>query len=221
MDTEFHLGTGSDAPERPQIKCARIGATRRYLRAGEFPSVSRTAKTVAQTLVEPRLRPRTTIAASSRAAIPAGSSEIRAVLCVAVHPFRYLSGGTHGGPPLRMIIDSGIHVGAGSDSAQISTLNPWNMIYYMVTGKNVAGKLVNGGQQITREEAIRLYTVNNGWFLKEEAKLGSIEVGKLGDVVVLSDDYFNPVRVPDESIRKLHPVLTIVDGKVVYSSLGQ
>ena len=131
MDTEFHLGTGSDAPERPQIKCARIGATRRYLRAGESPSFSRTAKTVAQTLVEPRLRPRTTIAASSRAAIPAGSSEIRAVLCVAVHPFRYLSGGTLGGPPLRMIIDSGIHVGAGSDSAQISTLNP-----YMVTGKN-------------------------------------------------------------------------------------
>ncbi|MGB9057138.1 MAG: hypothetical protein WCC50_01365, partial [Pseudolabrys sp.] len=66
------------------------------------------------------------------------------MLCVAVHPFRYLSGGTLGGPPLRMIIDSGIHVGAGSDSAQISTLNPWNMICYMVTGKNVAGKLVNG-----------------------------------------------------------------------------
>ena len=140
---------------------------------------------------------------------------------VAVHPFRYLSGGNGGGPPLRMIIDSGIRVGAGSDSAQISTLNPWNMIYYMVTGKNVAGKLVNGGQQITREEAIRLYTVNNGWFLKEEANLGSIEVGKFGDVVVLSDDYFNAVRVPDESIRKLHPVLTVVNGKVVYSLLGR
>src|SRR5579871_2835679 len=129
---------------------------------------------------------------------------------IAVHPFRYLSGGTAGGPPLRMILDSGIHVGAGSDSAQISTLNPWNMIYYMVTGKNVAGLLVNGGQQITREEAIRLYTVENGWFLKEESKLGSIEEGKLGDVVVLSDDYFNPARVSDESIRKLHSVLTVV-----------
>jgi predicted amidohydrolase YtcJ len=140
---------------------------------------------------------------------------------IAVHPFRYLSGGNLGGPPLRMIIDSGIHVGAGSDSAQISTLNPWNMIYYMVTGKNVAGKLVNGGQQITREEAIRLYTVANGWFLKEEAKLGSIEEGKLGDVVVLSDDYFNVLRVPDESIRKLRSVLTVVDGKVVYNLLGQ
>jgi predicted amidohydrolase YtcJ len=140
---------------------------------------------------------------------------------IAVHPFRYLSGGSAGGPPLRMIIDSGIHVGAGSDSAQISTLDPWNMIYYMVTGKNAAGKLVNAGQQITREEAIRLYTVENGWFLKEENKLGSIEEGKLGDVVVLSDDYFNPVRVPDEAIRRLHSVLTVVDGKVVHNLLDQ
>ncbi len=140
---------------------------------------------------------------------------------VAVHPFRYLSGGNAGGPPLRTIIDSGVHVGAGSDSAQISTLNPWNMIYYMVTGKNVAGHLVNDGQQITREEAIRLYTVANGWFLREEAKLGSIEVGKLGDVVVLSDDYFNPARVPNESIRKLQAVLTVVDGKAVYNLLRQ
>jgi predicted amidohydrolase YtcJ len=139
---------------------------------------------------------------------------------VAVHPFRYLSGGNNGGPPLRTIIDSGIHVGAGSDSAQISTLDPWNMIYYMVTGLNVAGKLVNAGQQITREEAIRLYTVENGWFLKEESKLGSIEEGKLGDVVVLSDDYFDPVRVPDASLRKLHSVLTVVDGKVVHNLLG-
>ena len=140
---------------------------------------------------------------------------------IAVHPFRYLSGGTTGGPPLRMIIDSGIHVGAGSDSAQISTLNPWNMIYYMVTGKNVAGKLVNAGQQITREEAIRLYSVENGWFLKEEDRLGSIEEGKFGDVVVLSDDYFNPVRVPDERIRDLYSVLTVVNGKVVHNLLSR
>jgi predicted amidohydrolase YtcJ len=138
---------------------------------------------------------------------------------IAVHPFRYLSGGTAGGPPLRTIIDSGIHVGAGSDSAQISTLNPWNMIYYMITGKNAAGKLVNAGQQITREEAIRLYTVANGWFLKEEDKLGSIEEGKFGDVVVLSDDYFSEYQVPD--VRKIRSVLTVVDGKVVHNQLGR
>jgi predicted amidohydrolase YtcJ len=140
---------------------------------------------------------------------------------VAVHPFRYLANGTQGGPPLRMILDSGIRVGAGSDSAQISTLNPWNMIYYMTTGKNVVGNLVNSGQTITREEAIRLYTSANGWFLREEDKLGSIEEGKLGDVVVLSDDYFNPSRVPDDRIRKLHSVLTVVDGKIVHDLLDR
>jgi predicted amidohydrolase YtcJ len=135
---------------------------------------------------------------------------------IAVHPFRYLSGGDLGGPPLRMILDSGVRVGAGSDSAQISTLNPWNMIYYMVTGRNVAGKLVNAGQQITREEAIRLYTAANGWFLREEDKLGTIEEGKLGDVVVLSHDYFDRSRVPDERLRQIHSVLTIVDGRVTH-----
>lgn len=89
---------------------------------------------------------------------------------IAVHPFEYLAGGG-GGPPLRTIIDSGIHVGAGSDSAQISTLNPWLMIYYMVTGKDAAGELVNAGQQITRMEALRLYTAENGWFFHEEDKM--------------------------------------------------
>jgi predicted amidohydrolase YtcJ len=138
---------------------------------------------------------------------------------IAIHPWRYLNGTNAGGPPLRMILDSGIHAGAGSDSAQISTLNPWNMIYYMVTGKNVGGLLVNAGQLATREEAIRLYTVNNGWFLKEESKLGSIEDGKLGDVVVLNADYFNAAEVPD--VRKIHPVLTVIDGKVVYDTLGR
>ncbi len=141
---------------------------------------------------------------------------------IAVHGWMYLSGGTAGtapaGPPYRTIVDSGIQVGAGSDSAQISTLNPWNMLYYMTTGKNAVGNLINFGQLLTRQEAIRLYTVNNGWFLKEESKLGSIEEGKLGDVVVLNADYFNPLATPD--VRKVHPVMTIIDGKVVYSTVG-
>lgn len=137
---------------------------------------------------------------------------------IAVHPFAYLGGGS-GGPPLRMILDSGIHVGAGSDSAQISTLDPWLIIYYMVTGKTAAGALINDGQQVTRMEALRLYTVENGWFFHEEDKLGSIEPGKLGDVVVLSGDYTDPKKVPDEAIKGLKSVLTVVDGRVVYDGL--
>jgi predicted amidohydrolase YtcJ len=136
---------------------------------------------------------------------------------IAAHPFQFLAGG-RGGPPLRTIVDSGIHVGAGSDSAQISTLNPWNVIHYMVTGQSTDGKVINEGQTLTRQEALRLYTADNGWFLKEEAKLGSIEPGKLADLVVLSGDYFDPKAVPDAAIRKLQSVLTVVDGRIVYDA---
>jgi predicted amidohydrolase YtcJ len=138
---------------------------------------------------------------------------------VAVHGFRYLAGtATANGPPYRRIVDSGVKVGAGSDSAQISTMNPWLMIYYMVTGRNSSGELINAGQQLTRLEALRLYTAENGWFSKEEDKLGSIEVGKYADLVVLSDDYLNPGRVSDEGIKRLRSVLTIVNGKIVYDA---
>jgi predicted amidohydrolase YtcJ len=137
---------------------------------------------------------------------------------LALHGFRYLSGSKRGGPPYRMVLDSGINAGAGSDSAQISTLNPWNMIYYMVTGKNAAGILVNDGQTIAREQALRLYTAANGWFLREEDRLGSIEPGKLGDLVVLDRDLFDPVAVPDETIRRVRPAMTIVGGRIIYEA---
>ncbi len=139
---------------------------------------------------------------------------------VAVHGWLYLSGTpNNGGPPYRTIVDSGIHVGAGSDAAAVSVFDPWLEIYYMVTGKNSAGELINDKQQLTRQEAMRLYTANNGWFLHEEDKLGTIEPGKLGDVVVLSDDYFDPKKVSDEGVKKLKSVLTVVDGRVVYDQL--
>ena len=98
-------------------------------------------------------------------------------------------------------------------------MNPWAMMSYMVTGRNAGGELVNQGQQVTREEALRLYTAENGWFFHEEDKLGSIEPGKLGDLVVLSDDYFDPQRVPDDKIRLVKSVLTVVDGKIVYNDM--
>ncbi len=137
---------------------------------------------------------------------------------IAVHPFAYLAGAPGAGPPLRTILESGIKAGAGSDSAQISTLNPWLIISYMVTGRNAAGQLINDGQQISRMDALRLYTRENGWFFHEEETLGTIEAGKLGDLVVLSEDYSNPASVPDEAIRRIRSVLTIVDGKVVHDA---
>jgi predicted amidohydrolase YtcJ len=67
-------------------------------------------------------------------------------------------------------------------------------------------------------EALRLYTAENGWFFHEEDKLGTIEPGKLADIVVLSDDYFDPKKVSDEAIKRLRSVLTVVDGRVVHET---
>jgi predicted amidohydrolase YtcJ len=138
---------------------------------------------------------------------------------LAVHPGSRYLGTAGGGPPFRMILDSGIHMGVGSDAGQVTTLSPWAMISYMVTGRNAGGEMVNQGQQITREEALRLYTAENGWFFREEDKLGSIEPGKLGDLAVLSADFFDPRLVPDDQIRRVTSVLTVVDGKVVHSTI--
>jgi predicted amidohydrolase YtcJ len=138
---------------------------------------------------------------------------------VAVHGWLYLSGTPQNfGPPFRTIVDSGIHVGAGSDAAAVSVFDPWLEIYYMVTGKNSAGEMINPGQQLTRMEAIHLYTAENGWYTHEEDKMGTIEPGKFGDLVVLSNDYFDPKQVSDEAIKRITSVLTVVDGKVIHDS---
>jgi predicted amidohydrolase YtcJ len=144
---------------------------------------------------------------------------------MALHGWKYLQGaqgtpaGQPAGPPYRTILESGIHVGAGSDAGDISLLDPWYEIYYMVTGKDCTGALINAGEQVTREQALRMYTTDNGWFFHEENELGSMETGKLGDLAVLSDDYFDPKGVPDEGIKQLKSVLTVVGGRIVYSDL--
>lgn len=130
--------------------------------------------------------------------------------------WRYLAGTpAQNGPPFRMIVDSGIPAGMSSDGMQIAPMNPWLHMYYATTGRNARGEVINDGQQITREEALRLYTRDNGWFLREEDQLGSIEEGKLADLVVLDRDY---VTVPDEQLKHIRSELTLVGGRIVYDT---
>jgi predicted amidohydrolase YtcJ len=117
------------------------------------------------------------------------------------------------GPQFRTIVDHGIQAGIHGDGVHIAPLNPWPHISFAVTGVNSFGAKVNGDQQITREEALRLFTKGNSWFLRMEDKIGTIEPGKLADLVVLDRDYFT---VPEADIKKIRSVLTIVDGKVVH-----
>jgi hypothetical protein len=119
------------------------------------------------------------------------------------------------GPAFRTIVDHDIKAGIHGDGVHIAPLNPWLHIYYAVTGLNSFGVQVNAGQQLTREEALRLFTRENAWFLRMEDKIGSIEQGKLADLLVLDRDYFS---VPVHDIRKVRPLLTVVDGDIVHDT---
>ena len=119
------------------------------------------------------------------------------------------------GAPFRTIVDHGIQAGLHGDGVHIAPLNPWLQMYFATTGLNSFGQRVNGDQQITRQEALRLFTRGNSWFLRMENKIGSIEPGKLADLAVLNKDYFT---VSDEEIKQIRSVLTVVDGKIVYNS---
>lgn len=119
-------------------------------------------------------------------------------------------------PPIERMLEMGVAVGAGTDATRVASYNPWVSLHWLVTGKSV------GGMQLYREEnrldrltALRLYTMGSAWFSGEEEKKGSIEVGKLADLSALSEDYF---AVPEERIKHIESVLTLVGGRVVHGS---
>ena len=123
--------------------------------------------------------------------------------------------GTGGGPPFRRIVDSGIHAGVGTDSTNVSALDPWLSLFYMTTGRNVAGMLTNDGQQVSRVEALRLYTEGAAWFSFDDHHVGSFVAGKYADLAVLSHDY---LTVPEQTIRRIESVLTLLGGRVVHAA---
>jgi predicted amidohydrolase YtcJ len=116
--------------------------------------------------------------------------------------------------PNRMAIDIlGINnVSMGTDY-QTNSMDPWINLYIAVTRKDPRGKVYGADQAITREEALRLYTVSGAYSSFEEKVKGPIEVGKLADMVVLDRDYFT---IPAEQIKDVKPLQTIVGGAVVY-----
>jgi predicted amidohydrolase YtcJ len=116
--------------------------------------------------------------------------------------------------PNRMAIDIlGINnVSMGTDY-QTNSMDPWINLYIAVTRKDPRGKVYGADQAITREEALRLYTISGAYSSFDEKVKGPIEVGKLADMVVLDRDYFT---IPAEQIKDVKPLQTIVGGAVVY-----
>src|SRR5712675_852486 len=119
-------------------------------------------------------------------------------------------------PPIRRMLEMGIPVGAGTDATRVSSYNPYLSLYWLITGKTVGGlSLYPEENRLDREEALKLYTMGSSWFSTEDGKKGALAPGQLADLAVLSGDYFS---IPEEAIKYLESVLTIVGGKVVYAS---
>ena len=118
-------------------------------------------------------------------------------------------------PPLRMIQESGVAWGLGTDGTKAAQINPFVTLWWAVTGKALNGDLIQH-QTLTREEALIAATRANAYMMFQEQNLGSIKPGLMADMLVLDRDYFS---VPEDEIKDIRPVATILGGEVVYGEL--
>jgi len=139
----------------------------------------------------------------------------------AVNPWAVINGGTmHEDfgdaafdlPPLTTIQNSGIVWGFGSDGTAANQFRPFTTLSFAVTGKMEGGAKVIR-QTIGREDALIAHTRKNAYLVFQENNLGSLQPGKLADLVVLDRDY---LTVPADQIKDIKPVMTMVGGRIVY-----
>jgi hypothetical protein len=119
-------------------------------------------------------------------------------------------------PPIKSAMRMGIPVGAGTDAHRVMSYNPFAALKWLLDGKTIAGAAVRGPEETpTREEALRLYTLGSAWFAHDDDTRGSLTVGKLADLAVLSSDY---LTVPVDEVGDIESLLTMVGGRIVYAS---
>lgn len=117
-------------------------------------------------------------------------------------------------PPITDMLVADVPVGAGTDATRVASFNPWVSLYWLSTGKTVGGlRLYPENRQLNREKALSLWTKGSAWFSGEQDVKGAIAPGEYADLAVLSADYFS---VPDEEIKDIASVLTMVGGNVVH-----
>jgi predicted amidohydrolase YtcJ len=124
--------------------------------------------------------------------------------------------------PYHSMVNAGIMVNGGSDhmvkwdaNTSVNPYNPFLGMWTMITRRTEKGSVILPEEAITREEALKMYTINNAYASFEENIKGSIEPGKLADMAVISDDI---LTCPSEAIKNIVSELTLTGGKVVYSS---
>jgi predicted amidohydrolase YtcJ len=142
---------------------------------------------------------------------PANIARAKALgITLAVHGVAMHGGGVR--MPVRQIQNSGIVWGLGTDATIVSHYQPFVTLGWVVSGLDLAGRRVLD-DTVTREEALVAHTRSNAYLFFQEDSLGSVEAGKLADLVVLDRDY---LTVPVADIKNIRPTMTIVGGRVVF-----
>lgn len=110
----------------------------------------------------------------------------------------------------------GVAIGGGTDAHRVASYNPFTSLQWFLDGKTVAGTAIRGPEETPdRLLALKFYTMGSAWFSFDEDVRGSLEVGKLADLAVLSEDY---LTVPLDEIGNLESVLTLLGGETVYAA---
>jgi predicted amidohydrolase YtcJ len=119
-------------------------------------------------------------------------------------------------PPIKTALAEGLMVAGGTDSHRVAPYNPFVSLEWLVTGRSNADTEIRGREESpSREEALRIYTINSAWMAFDEERRGTLEPGTWADLAVLSNDYF---AVPETEISEIESVLTIVGGRIVYAA---
>jgi predicted amidohydrolase YtcJ len=125
--------------------------------------------------------------------------------------------------PLRSLFDAGIVVGGGSDHMirfdpreATNPYHPFLGMWIAITRKMVDGNVLNPEQRITRMEALKMWTWNGAYLMFAEKEKGSIETGKLADLAIITKNY---ATCPEDQIKDIEALRTVVGGKVVYDRL--
>jgi predicted amidohydrolase YtcJ len=119
-------------------------------------------------------------------------------------------------PPVKRMLEMGVPVALGTDATRVNSYNPWQALYWLVSGRTIGGtELYPEDRRLDRMAALRLMTADGAWFSREGGKKGVLRPGAFADLAVLDRDYF---AVPEDQIQDIVSVLTVVAGKVVHAS---
>ena len=108
-------------------------------------------------------------------------------------------------------------IGAGTDAHRVASYNPFTVAAVVPRRQDRRrhARCADPEETPGRADALRFYTIGSAWFSFDERKRGSLEVGKLADLAVLSKDY---MTVPVEDVHTIESLLTMVGGKIVYAA---